>query len=225
MNEHDTVQWNHLIIPWPSYWNGTYLSYVSIFITFLWDFHKLLLEDGATIIVNTWLTLQLCTPLRLYHFRNNAKLNRPAEDKIVRITDNNVRTRSNKSCCLNYKMNSFLTKYSQKTTIARPSGRGSGCLMWIKYLIDILPQFQYTYVISWNIGPRYNGTRLYYDYITVARLCCSIHLIYKMHDIPIPFVLQRCLDETSIKSNYTFIPLSLASVLRYPFDIAVVTKH
>ena len=40
-----------------------------------------------------------------------------------------------------YKAVNFLTNIHKRYPIARPLGRGMGCLLWIQHLIDILPQF------------------------------------------------------------------------------------
>ena len=67
-------------------------------------------------------------------------------------------------CC--YNAVNFLTNINKRHPIAHPLGRAMGCLLWIRHLIDILPQFlqlQCIYVISYYmyIGPRYNGTWLW----------------------------------------------------------------
>ena len=63
-----------------------------------------------------------------------------------------------------YSAVNFLTNIHKRHPIARPLGRGMGCLLWIQHLIDIMPLFPQLFIwISYNIGPRYNGTRLYYD--------------------------------------------------------------
>ena len=58
-----------------------------------------------------------------------------------------------------YNMVTFLTNIH----IPRPHRRGMRCLLWTQHLIDILPQFLIIYVISFNIGPRYNGTLKYLE--------------------------------------------------------------
>ena len=40
-----------------------------------------------------------------------------------------------------YNAVNFLTNIHKRHPIARPSGRGKGCLLWIQHLIDILSQF------------------------------------------------------------------------------------
>ena len=40
-----------------------------------------------------------------------------------------------------YNAVNFLKNINKRHPIARPSGRGMGCLLWIQHLIDILPQF------------------------------------------------------------------------------------
>ena len=42
-------------------------------------------------------------------------------------------------CC--YNTVNFLTNIHKRHPIACTLGRGMGCLLWIHYLIDILPQF------------------------------------------------------------------------------------
>ena len=45
-----------------------------------------------------------------------------------------------------YNAVNFLTDIHKRDPIARPLGRGMGCLLWIKHLIDILPQFMQLFV-------------------------------------------------------------------------------
>ena len=40
-----------------------------------------------------------------------------------------------------YNVVNFLTNIHKRHPISRPLGRDMGCLLWIQYLIDILPQF------------------------------------------------------------------------------------
>ena len=45
-----------------------------------------------------------------------------------------------------YNAVNFLTNIHKRHPIARPLGRGMGCLLWIQHLIDILPQFLWLFV-------------------------------------------------------------------------------
>ena len=40
----------------------------------------------------------------------------------------------------------YLTNIHKRHPIARPTGRGMGCVLWIRHLIDILPQFLQIYM-------------------------------------------------------------------------------
>ena len=59
-----------------------------------------------------------------------------------------------------YNAVNFLTNIHKRHPISRPLRRGMGCLLCIQHLSDILLPVV-IYVISKNVGPRYNGTRLY----------------------------------------------------------------
>ena len=55
-----------------------------------------------------------------------------------------------------------LTNILNRHHITRPLGSVMGCLLWIQHLIDVFAWVPVTiYVISYNIGPRHNGTQLY----------------------------------------------------------------
>ena len=43
------------------------------------------------------------------------------------------------------KRSHFFFKYSQNTPRARPLGRGIWCILWIKHLVDFLPQFMQSF--------------------------------------------------------------------------------
>ena len=51
-----------------------------------------------------------------------------------------------------YNMVNFLKDIHKRHPIARPLGRGKGCLLWIQHLIDIIAII---YAISSYFGPRY----------------------------------------------------------------------
>ena len=51
--------------------------------------------------------------------------------------------------------------FTKRHPIARPLGRGIGCLLWIQHLIYSASAPVIIHVISYNIVLRYNGTRLY----------------------------------------------------------------
>ena len=58
-----------------------------------------------------------------------------------------------------YNAVNFLRNVHARHPIARPLGRGIGCLLWIQHLIHIVPAIIYS--ISYCTGPFYNGTGLY----------------------------------------------------------------
>ena len=57
---------------------------------------------------------------------------------------------------------------NKRHPIARPSGRGMGCLLWVQPLIDILLHFPAMMcAIPCHIGPCYNGTWLFSGHVWV----------------------------------------------------------
>ena len=89
-------------------------------------------------------------------------------------------------CC--YNVDNFLKNIHKRHPIARPLGRGMGCLFWIQHLIGILPEFlqsfmQYLttlncaiiYAISYYIELRYNCTQLYMELETTPYCLYNFH--------------------------------------------------
>ena len=74
-----------------------------------------------------------------------------------------------------YNALNFLTNIHKKRPIARPLGRGMGCFCdpasdWYSASVPVI-----FYVISYNVGPRYNGTQLYLFQISFDLVVCSLH--------------------------------------------------
>ena len=79
-----------------------------------------------------------------------------------------------------YNAVTFLTNIHKRHPIARPSGQGMG---WVSYVDPVSDRFSASvplsiYVISYNIGPQYSGTRLYMEKYPCN---CMTNLFYIFH--------------------------------------------
>ena len=99
-----------------------------------------------------------------------------------------------------YNVVSFLPNPHNRHPIARPWG--TGCLLWVCLKSDwrSAAVIVVSTVMSWYIGPRYNGTRLYLLIAACWRICASGSLVIIVSDrrlVPI-----RCQTTTWTSDDY-----------------------